>query len=213
MATQNSTSRTIKMAKTHSNQEQAEWLENQLKDIKENFNIYSYYLSANCQGKTLSKFKNKGRYSFDGLSINWEIIDKKLYIALIFKTNDLKMYEILETVRDNGCFKQTFNKDLPQLVQTLDNHVALCYSTNGEIIPYWDKDKLRNQFIQQYTQTAKGKVYSVVKKKEFEKQIDKLLPKTFDTNELKGKNYLYIPLLVKNNTKTPTIENNSQSLK
>ena len=213
MATQNSTSRTIKTTSKRSNQEQAEWLENQLKAIKESYNTYIEHLNKNCQGKTLSKLKNKGRYSFDGLSINWEIIDKKLYIALIFKTNDLKMYEILETARDNGCFKQTFNKDLPQLVQTLDNHVALCYSTNGEIIPYWDKDKLRNQFIQQYTQTAKGKVYSVVKKKEFEKQINKLLPKTFDTNELKGKNYLYIPLLVKNNSKTPTIDNSNQLFK
>ena len=187
--------------KQYSKQEQAEWLEKQLKHIQENYDTYKNFIGGNYQRKSFPQFKTKGRNSLEELNINWEIIDKKLYIALIFKTNDLKKYEILETLRSNGCFKQTLGKDLPQLVQTLDNYIALCYSTNDDIIPYWNKEKLRNQFTQQYTQTTREKVYSVVKKKEFEKKIDNMLPKTFDINELKGKNYLYIPLLVKNNTK------------
>lgn len=148
--------------------------------------------------KKQRKPKTYDTINFEEMSINWQISGKQLHIAIIFKENDLKMFELLENLRNKGCIKSILGSNLPQTVQTMSGYVALCYSTDGKKIPYWDKEKLREQFIKQNTHTTKEKVYSVVCKKAFEQKIERMLPKTFDITKMRGETYLDIPLFINN---------------
>ena len=182
--------------KNPSKENMLECIKQYLNDINQNYITYNDLTTGKNKGPALPKYSQKGRRNLFGLEMVWDIEKGKLNLYIILKDDNTLGYELLETIRQNGCFYKIFNYDFPKVIQTLDKHISLSYCKNGEAKPYWQTEKMREQLVKQNTQTMREIMYSVVKKKEFNRQIDKQLPKLQPVEKLYGKSYIYLPILI-----------------
>ncbi len=196
MAMMSGVSYSPKQKQTISKENMLECIKQYLTELNQNFTTYNNLIKGKYNSTLFPKYNLKGRRNLFGLDIVWDIEKDKLNFYIILRDNDKQGYELLETLRQSGCFKSIFNYDFPKVIQTLDKHISLSYCKNGEAKPYWQADKMREQLVKQNTQTMREVVYSVVKKKEFNRRIDKQLPKLQPAENLNGKSYFYLPVLI-----------------